>query len=310
MLKRALIAFSLVLLACLCLFVLPAFAGQFQVGSRTYWVDGKPYQMDAAPFIANNRTYVPVRYLALALGVAEKEIGWDAKSRTVTLKLGDTTVKLTVGKKTLSVNGQARQMDVAPVIKGGRTYLPARWVAEAFGYKANWEASSQKVILAYAGTTPATEPKPVPAPPKAEAKKKGEELKQELEQWFAREKPSSTYIRSSGFVSGDAAREALKAIKNGTYDFAADPASVKAIYIDRLDCRNLKIYEFKNILGGSHLPEEDIEKFIEGGELVGGIVIGYATRDGKKQAAFVGLPNFLSGSPPYFTGFGFSRVIF
>jgi hypothetical protein len=147
MLKRALIAFSLVLLACLCLFVLPACAGQFQVGSYTYWVDGKPNQMDAAPFIENGRTYVPIRYLALALGVAEKEIGWDAKSRTVMLKLGDTTVKLTVGKKTISVNGQARKMDVAPVIKGGRTYLPARWVAEAFGYETKWETDLQSVKI-------------------------------------------------------------------------------------------------------------------------------------------------------------------
>jgi len=298
-----------VLLAVLTLVALPAFAGQFQVGSRTYWVDGKPYQMDAAPFTEKGRTYVPLRYLALALGVAEKDIGWDAGSATVTLKLGDTTVKLTVGKKTMYVNGKAKEMDVAPVVRNGRTYLPARWVAEAFGYEVKWDASSQKVILAYAGTTaPAAEPKPVPASPKTETKKKGEELKQQLAEWLARENPRSTRIRSRGFVTGDRLREALVAIKNGTYDFAADPASVEAIYIDRIDCRNLKIYEFKNMLGGSHLPEEDIEKFIEGGRLVGGIVTGYATRDGKKQAAFVGLPNYLPGG--YFVGFGFNRVIF
>lgn len=148
---------------------MPAFAGQFQVGSRTYWVDGKPYQMDAAPFTEKGRTYVPLRYLALALGVAEKDIQWNAKSGTATLKLGDTTVRLTAGKKTIYVNGQPRQMDVAPVVRNGRTYLPARWVAEAFGYQASWDASSQKVVLAYAGTaTSATEPKPAEGGPEIE----------------------------------------------------------------------------------------------------------------------------------------------
>jgi hypothetical protein len=308
MLKRKSVI-ACILVALLALVALPAFAGQFQVESRTYWVDGKPYPMDAAPFTERGRTYVPLRYLALALGVAEKDIGWDAKSGTVTLKLGQTTVKLTVGKRTMYVNGKAEQMDVAPLVRGGRTYLPARWVAEAFGYEVKWEASSQKVILAYAGTTaPAAEPKPVPASPKTETKKKGEELKQQLAEWLARENPRSTCIRGRGFVTGDRLLEAWEAIKNGTYDFVADPASVEAIYIDRIDCRNLKIYEFKNMLGGSHLPEEDIEKFIEGGKLVGGIVIGYAKREGKKQAAFVGLPNYLPGG--YFAGFGFNRVIF
>jgi hypothetical protein len=79
--------------------------------------------------------------------VAEKDIGWDAKSGTVTLKLGQTTVKLTVGKKTMYVNGKAKEMDVAPVVRNGRTYLPARWVAEAFGYEVAWEPEGQRVVL-------------------------------------------------------------------------------------------------------------------------------------------------------------------
>lgn len=103
--------------------------------------------MDAAAFVENNRTYIPVRYLALALGVAEKDIGWDAKARTVTLSLGGVTLRLTIGSKVLYVNGQAKQMDVAPVIRKGRTYLPARWVVEAFGYEVHWDAGTKTVLV-------------------------------------------------------------------------------------------------------------------------------------------------------------------
>jgi hypothetical protein len=43
-------------------------------------------------------------------------------------------------------------MDVAPMINNGRTYLPARWVAEALGYQVDWNAQYQVVIIWPQGT--------------------------------------------------------------------------------------------------------------------------------------------------------------
>lgn len=125
----------------------PSHQAKFVIGSASYEADGASKQMDATPFIENSRTYVPVRYLALALGVAEEDILWDANARTVTLKLDNVTLRLTIGSKTLYVNGEAKQMDVAPVIKNGRTYLPARWVAEAFGYGVRWDEAAKTVLV-------------------------------------------------------------------------------------------------------------------------------------------------------------------
>ncbi|MGB9781869.1 MAG: copper amine oxidase N-terminal domain-containing protein [Moorellaceae bacterium] len=92
-------------------------------------------KMDVKTFTENGRAYVPVRYLAYALGVAEKDVTWDEASQTVTLCMEGTTVKLQVGNKTIYVNGQAKQMDVAPLLRDGRVFLPVRFVAEAFGYE-------------------------------------------------------------------------------------------------------------------------------------------------------------------------------
>jgi hypothetical protein len=141
-------------------FAAPSHSAKFIIGKASYVADGAARKMDAAPFVANNRTYVPVRYLALALGVAEKDIGWDAKTRTVTLKLDDVTLKLTIDSKVLYVNGAAKQMDVAPVIKSGRTYLPARWVAEAFGYEVRWDAGTKTVLVYPPGQVVKPEPQP------------------------------------------------------------------------------------------------------------------------------------------------------
>jgi hypothetical protein len=38
-------------------------------------------------------------------------------------------------------------MDVAPLIRNGRTYLPARYVAEAFGYTLAWDAAGRMVTI-------------------------------------------------------------------------------------------------------------------------------------------------------------------
>lgn len=124
---------------------------RFWVGKKWYVTSRsgqeERHEMDAVPFVESGRTFVPVRYLALAMGVAERDILWDGKNRTVTLRLGNTAVRLTVGSRTLYVNGRSRGMDVAPVVRNGRTYLPARYVAEAFGYRVDWNESLKEVLI-------------------------------------------------------------------------------------------------------------------------------------------------------------------
>jgi len=168
---RKLTVLSAVITLSLFVIILPAFAAPthratFVVGQASFTVDGQFRQMDAKTFIENGRTYVPVRYLAYALGVEDKNIVWNSKENRVSLTLpeketniiGDRTVvvgyeitvQLQIGKDRLVSNKlelNNRRMDVTPVVRDGRTYLPARWVAEAFGYKLDWLPESQTVLV-------------------------------------------------------------------------------------------------------------------------------------------------------------------
>ncbi|NHM27127.1 copper amine oxidase N-terminal domain-containing protein [Desulfofundulus sp. TPOSR] len=72
-----LLAFLMLILA----FAFPVLAAPdnkavFVVGQKGYTADGQAKQMDAAAFVEQGRTYVPVRYLALALRVPEDKITW------------------------------------------------------------------------------------------------------------------------------------------------------------------------------------------------------------------------------------------
>ncbi|WP_258359604.1 stalk domain-containing protein [Moorella sulfitireducens] len=128
-----------------------SYKARFVVGKKTYAIfsdQGKRNEtMDAAPFIENGRTYVPLRYLAYALDVPAESIFWDQKNSIAKLVKNGRTITLTVGQKTGYIDGNPRDTGVAPILKEGRVYLPARFVAEAFGYKVNWDAVSQTVSI-------------------------------------------------------------------------------------------------------------------------------------------------------------------
>ncbi|MGB4020097.1 MAG: copper amine oxidase N-terminal domain-containing protein, partial [Syntrophomonadaceae bacterium] len=122
-------------------------SGTFVIGSNIYTVNGLTKVMDVAPYIKNDRTYVPYRYLALALGVAEDDIVWDAAAQKVTVTKGENTVEAVIGSTTLTVNGSAVTMDVAPEISNSRTMLPARFLAEALGATVGWDPATQTVVF-------------------------------------------------------------------------------------------------------------------------------------------------------------------
>ncbi|MCR4419405.1 MAG: copper amine oxidase N-terminal domain-containing protein [Clostridia bacterium] len=117
----------------------------FTIGSTTYTVNGKEYTMDVAPYIKEGRTYVPVRYVATALGVSEDNIFY--ASGQVSLLKDGRAVQLTIGSKTMVVNGVAVTMDVAPEIQAGRTMLPFRWIATALGASVSWNEETKTVTM-------------------------------------------------------------------------------------------------------------------------------------------------------------------
>ncbi|MCL6478508.1 MAG: copper amine oxidase N-terminal domain-containing protein [Peptococcaceae bacterium] len=127
----------------------------FAIGVNKYYVDNKSegVVMDARPFIQDGRTFVPIRYLSRALGVEDRNILWDDAVKKVKLTAWN-YVEMTVGSPALAVKAPGMEMpylrviDVSPILKAeeGRTYLPARYVAEALGYEVEWDEATQTVL--------------------------------------------------------------------------------------------------------------------------------------------------------------------
>ena len=103
---------------------------------------------DAQPEKANNRTMVPFRAIAEALGA---EVDYNAGA--ITAKKDGQTLAFSLGGKQLTATDSVGktvktvQLDTAPYKKGGRTYVPVRFFAEAFGLTVQWDQDMQTAVL-------------------------------------------------------------------------------------------------------------------------------------------------------------------
>ena len=99
---------------------------------------------DQNPTIVEGRTLVPLRAIFEALGASVK---WEASTSTVTSQKDGVTISLSIGSDVLYRNGIGKILDVPAKIMNGRTMVPARAVAEAYGVDVAWDGATQTVIL-------------------------------------------------------------------------------------------------------------------------------------------------------------------
>ena len=106
--------------------------------------NGVAKALDVPAQIVDSRTLVPLRAIFEALGAT---VEWDGETRTVTSEMDGTNIKLTIDDKNLYVNGEAKVLDVPAMIIEGRTMVPARAVAEAYGATVAWDGETRTVTI-------------------------------------------------------------------------------------------------------------------------------------------------------------------
>ena len=101
------------------------------IGSPIYTVNGVDNTTDTVPVVLNSRTFIPFRLLAETMG---GEVVYDGTTQTITTVYGGTTIVMTIGSNTYTIDGTAHTMDVAPYVNSdNRTMVPLRVLAESLG---------------------------------------------------------------------------------------------------------------------------------------------------------------------------------
>lgn len=107
-------------------------------------IQGKQVRPDTPPILQNNRTFVPIRYIAESFGA---KVNWNEQAQQVTIDNGNTHIVLYIGNRVAQKNGIDIELDVAPFIKNDRTYVPLRFISEALGHYVDWDATEQAVYI-------------------------------------------------------------------------------------------------------------------------------------------------------------------
>ncbi|MBR2593119.1 MAG: InlB B-repeat-containing protein [Firmicutes bacterium] len=124
-----------------------------RIDDTKYQLNGKNMELDSAPFIdENDRTMLPVRVVANALGISDADIVWDDNTKTASFTRPDgKVVSCTVGSNIIKIGDEEVEIDTAPVIRNDRIYLPMRALFNAFNVSDDhiaWDGAARKVTVA------------------------------------------------------------------------------------------------------------------------------------------------------------------
>jgi len=126
--------------------------------------------LDTPPIIMGGRVMVPARAVFESMGGS---VAWDGPNNRIIVVYHTDVLYMTPGQTQATLNGNAVQMELPPTIIDGRTLIPLRFPAEAFGFGVAWDDARRAAILHSPNveegeednTTHAEDPTPPPGPP-------------------------------------------------------------------------------------------------------------------------------------------------
>lgn len=109
-----------------------------QIGNNGVVLNNENKILDAAPLISQNRTMVPLRFIAEAFGA---NVSWAQDTKTVTIVIDGKVL-------TMRINQELEGFGAAPIISNGRTMVPIRYISEELGANVIWVPSTKTVAIA------------------------------------------------------------------------------------------------------------------------------------------------------------------
>ena len=119
------------------------------VGENYIVAGEKQIELDTPAYInAAGYTMLPIRAVAVALGINSNNVLWDQPTKTVTILYGQRIITMTQGQKVVYVNGSAIPASAAVENTNSRTFLPMRDLATALGVTdITWDQATRTATL-------------------------------------------------------------------------------------------------------------------------------------------------------------------
>ncbi len=115
------------------------------IGSKFAKVFGTMVENDVAPQVVNDRTMLPIRFVAEALGAT---VNWtEAEPDKVQINKEGKIIDLYIGSAEAYVDGKKTMLDSPAFIENDRTFLPVRFISENLGATVAWDEATERVTI-------------------------------------------------------------------------------------------------------------------------------------------------------------------
>lgn len=141
----------IILLSISSVFATTNIKAEFTIGKSEYTINGQTYTMDVAPYVKDNRTFLPLRYVAYAIGVEPQNISFN--NEIITIDKDNKIVKLSIDSNILNINGSTVEMDTKTEIINNRVMVPIYWISKTFNIDISWDQSTYTATIDYIGDT-------------------------------------------------------------------------------------------------------------------------------------------------------------
>ncbi|GEM_PF-2801062 len=116
------------------------------IGKLKANVFGDEIDLLQAPYIFNERTMLPIRFISENLGY---NVDWDEENKKAVISQDDTVIELYSEKETAFTNGEETIIDTSVQNKGGTLFVPARFIFESLNAHVEWDNATKTVTISF-----------------------------------------------------------------------------------------------------------------------------------------------------------------
>ena len=124
--------------------------------STKVWLYGEAKELLVAPKVVEGRTYLPLRFVGEE--ILQADVKWVPETRQVIVTKDGVEVVLSTTEPKAYVNGQEVVIEAMPIVEGGTTLLPLRFMAEQFQLDINYKVETRTIEIVKPVVEPNTAP--------------------------------------------------------------------------------------------------------------------------------------------------------
>jgi hypothetical protein len=114
----------------------------------TLAIDGQRVDTDVPPVTHARQAFVPVRAVAEGLGAVAT---FDPKTREISLARGHRTLRMRLGEKSATLNGDRIELGQPPFALRGRAMVVSTAIERAFGPRVRYDSARAKIDVITSG---------------------------------------------------------------------------------------------------------------------------------------------------------------